>query len=117
MNAMSRLFLALFFATACGGQVEGGQDGGGGGGTSAPSCTTKTCPNDPELTQAQIQSCQTSRARFDNCASVCGTYNACVNQHIKEECGADGKVDTMKAIEVTTVTCKPPGDCVTCVSK
>lgn len=114
MKPMLRLFWCLVFV-ACGGQIADGQDGGGK--AKAQPCTTKVCPNDPEPTAQQIQSCETSRARFENCSSVCAVWDDCINQHIKEVCGADGRQDTTKAVDLVTVTCKPPQECVTCVSK
>jgi hypothetical protein len=110
---MRRAFLGVFLL-ACGGTIAGTD---GGGVSSKAQCSQKSCPNDPDPTQAQISSCETSRDRFDVCASVCNAYTACVTAHLKETCGADGRTDSQKAIEVATVTCKPNSECVTCVSK
>lgn len=85
--------------------------------SSGSSCGSKTCPNDPDPTQAQIDQCNSNKTKTDKCAGDCSAYSSCITSHAKDVCGADGKTDTSKAITLVTVTCVPSAACTACVSK
>jgi hypothetical protein len=109
---MRRGIMGVWVAlAACGGVIEGQQPGG------LPSCSSKLCPNDPEITQPQMDSCNASRVKLDMCKSQCNAYMSCLAMHIRGVCGADGKTDPAKAAELVTRTCPLDQTCVMCVSK
>src|SRR5438046_1347995 len=84
--------------------------------SSGTSCGSKTCPNDPDPTQAQIDQCNANKMKSDSkCSSQCSAYQSCLSSHAKDICGADGKTDTSKAVTLVTVTCKASSECTTCI--
>jgi len=76
----------------------------------------KACLNDPELTPEQVNQCNASKLKT-TCASPCSSTSNCLASHAKDVCGADGKTDAMKSIQINDVTCKPTSECASCLQK
>ena len=76
----------------------------------------KACVNDPEPTPEQITQCNSGKLK-NQCASPCSSTSSCLASHAKDVCGADGKTDAMKAIQLNEVTCKPTSECASCLQQ